>query len=123
MMIQSGSTPWCSIFGAPPPPPPPPHMALGFFAGGSANVDNHHVAELNALVMDFALPAALSLRPRPRRGRCSRSSASYVVSPCLDAALRVVLLDAAPPVRVGSGEAAVQALTIALPNYAAAGSS
>jgi predicted permease len=34
-------------------------MGLGYFAGWIRDVDNHHVAELNALVMDFAVPAAL----------------------------------------------------------------
>ena len=34
-------------------------MALGYFAGWIRDVDNDHVAELNALVMDFALPASL----------------------------------------------------------------
>jgi malonate transporter and related proteins len=32
-------------------------MALGYFAGWIRDIDNHHVSELNALVMDFALPA------------------------------------------------------------------
>jgi auxin efflux family transporter len=34
-------------------------MGLGFFAGWIRDVDNRHIAELNALVMDFALPASL----------------------------------------------------------------
>jgi malonate transporter and related proteins len=34
-------------------------MGLGYFAGWIRDVDNHHVAGLNALVMDFAVPAAL----------------------------------------------------------------
>ncbi len=34
-------------------------MALGYFAGWLRDIDNQHVAELNALVMDFALPASL----------------------------------------------------------------
>jgi malonate transporter len=34
-------------------------MGLGYFAGWIRDIDNHHVAELNALVMDFALPACL----------------------------------------------------------------
>jgi malonate transporter and related proteins len=34
-------------------------MGIGYFAGWIRDVDNRHVAELNALVMDFALPAAL----------------------------------------------------------------
>jgi predicted permease len=34
-------------------------MALGYFAGHVRDIDNQHVGELNALVMDFALPASL----------------------------------------------------------------
>jgi malonate transporter len=34
-------------------------MALGYIAGWTRDIDNHHVAELNALVMDFALPLSL----------------------------------------------------------------
>jgi malonate transporter and related proteins len=34
-------------------------MGLGYFAGWIRDIDNHHVAEFNALVMDFALPASL----------------------------------------------------------------
>jgi malonate transporter and related proteins len=34
-------------------------MGLGYFAGRSGYVDNHHVLQLNVLVMDFALPASL----------------------------------------------------------------
>jgi predicted permease len=34
-------------------------MALGYLAGWMRDIDNHQVAELNALVMDFALPASL----------------------------------------------------------------
>jgi malonate transporter and related proteins len=34
-------------------------MALGFFAGRMRAINNHHVDELNALVMNFALPASL----------------------------------------------------------------
>ena len=34
-------------------------MALGYLAGWVRDIDNRHVAELNALVMDFALPASL----------------------------------------------------------------
>jgi malonate transporter and related proteins len=34
-------------------------MALGYFAAWVRDIDNRHVAELSALVMDFALPASL----------------------------------------------------------------
>jgi malonate transporter and related proteins len=34
-------------------------MALGYVGGWTRDVDNKHVAELNALVMDFAVPASM----------------------------------------------------------------
>jgi malonate transporter len=34
-------------------------MALGYLGGWTRDVDNMHVAELNALVMDFAVPASV----------------------------------------------------------------
>jgi malonate transporter and related proteins len=34
-------------------------MFLGYFAGARHIIDNHHVASLNALLVTFALPAAL----------------------------------------------------------------
>ena len=34
-------------------------MALGYLAGWARDIDNNHLAELNALVMDFALPLSL----------------------------------------------------------------
>jgi malonate transporter len=34
-------------------------LGLGYLAGWIREIDNHHVKELNALVTDFALPAAL----------------------------------------------------------------
>ena len=34
-------------------------MALGYLGGWTRDVDNKHVAELNALVMDFAVPASM----------------------------------------------------------------
>ena len=34
-------------------------MALGYVAGLTKDIDNRNINSLNALVMDFALPAAL----------------------------------------------------------------
>ena len=34
-------------------------MALGYLGGWTRDIDNRHVAELNALVMDFAVPASM----------------------------------------------------------------
>jgi malonate transporter len=36
-------------------------MALAYLAGWTRDIHNKHLAELNALVMDFALPLSLSL--------------------------------------------------------------
>jgi malonate transporter len=37
-------------------------MGLGYFAGWLRDIDNPHVTELNALVMDFTLPALFRLQ-------------------------------------------------------------
>ena len=45
-------------------------MALGYFAGWTRDIDNNHLAELNGLVMDFALPLSLfvATASTPRAG-------------------------------------------------------
>jgi hypothetical protein len=48
-------------------------MGLGYFAGWMRHIDNHHVAELNALVMDFAVPAALFDRKISTAARRTRT--------------------------------------------------
>ena len=56
-------------------------MGLGYFAGWIRDVDNHHVFELNALVMDFALPD--SIIPRYRLSSSddrSRSAQVYLTN-------------------------------------------
>jgi malonate transporter len=56
-------------------------MAVGYFAGRTRDVDNHHVAELNALVMDFALPATLfvAMVRAPRAQLLQQSSLMVVL--------------------------------------------
>ena len=41
-------------------------MALGYVAGRWRIIDNHHVSGLNALVMNFAVPASLFVAGIPR---------------------------------------------------------
>jgi predicted permease len=44
-------------------------MALGYAAGRTREFDNRHIDSLNALVMDFALPAGTSsllMHPHPQ---------------------------------------------------------
>jgi malonate transporter len=98
-------------------------MGLGYFAGWIRDVDNHHVAELNALVMDFAVPAALFVATASASRHMLLTQwplllaliipmlGVYAVSYWMER--RLFGLTPAP--------ASVQALTIAFPNFAAAG--
>jgi malonate transporter and related proteins len=98
-------------------------MALGYFAGWIRYVDNHHVAELNALVMDFALPASLFVATASTSGAVLSEQWPLLVVLTVSM-LTLYALSYWTQRRLfglGSGDAAVQALTIALPNYAAAG--
>jgi malonate transporter and related proteins len=98
-------------------------MALGYLAGWIRDIDNRHVAELNALVMDFALPASLFVATATTSRALLLAQwpllLVFIVSMLALYALsywmqrRVFGLD--------SSEASVQAINIALPNYAAAG--
>ena len=96
-------------------------MGIGYFAGWIRDVDNRHVAELNALVMDFALPAALFV------GTATTSRAVVIAQWPLLGTLVVsmlVLYGISYAMqrylfRLSLGEAAVQTLTVALPNYVA----
>ncbi len=56
-------------------------MAVGHLAGWTRDIDNHHVAELNALVMDFALPASLfvAMVQTPRAQLLQQSSLMVVL--------------------------------------------
>jgi malonate transporter len=98
-------------------------MALGYFAGWVRDVDNHHVAELNALVMDFALPASLfvATASTPRAVLLAQWPllAVFVVSMLALYALSYWMQRRL--FGLGTSEASVQALNISLPNYAAAG--
>jgi malonate transporter len=98
-------------------------MGLGYFAGWIRDIDNHHVAELNALVMDFAVPAALFVAT-------ASASRHTLLSqwPLLLALLIPMLVLYALSYWVerrlfglSPAPASVQALTVAFPNFAAAG--
>jgi malonate transporter and related proteins len=98
-------------------------MALGYFAGWIRDVDNDHVAELNALVMDFALPASLFVATATT-SRTVLLSQWPLLLVFIVSMLALYALSYSLQRRLfglGSSEASVQALTIGLPNYAAAG--
>jgi malonate transporter len=98
-------------------------MALGYLAGWIRDIDNHHVGELTALVMDFALPASLFV------ATASTSRAFLLAQWPLLLVLIVSMLTLYALCYwmqrrlfcLGSSEASVQTITIAQPNYGGAG--
>ena len=98
-------------------------LALGYLAGRLKRVDNTHVGSLTTLVMEYAIPASLFAATwhTPRQALLSQWSLVTVLS------LGMLLIYAVAYglqrriFRLGVQEAAVQALTVALPNYASAG--
>jgi len=98
-------------------------IGLGIFAGRTGRIDNVKVSSLNTLVMDFALPAAMfsAILHATRRellaqwGLLLMTAGSLVVFWLLVYALQRGVF------RQSSGGAAVLAISVALPNFAAAG--
>ncbi|OAF14886.1 malonate decarboxylase subunit [Bradyrhizobium centrolobii] len=98
-------------------------MLLGYAAGRIRIVDNHHVEGLNALVMDFALPASLFAAT----ASASRSQTIEQVPLFLVSGLTMLVLYVAWYwyARTFTGatksDASLQALTIGFPNLAGVG--
>jgi malonate transporter and related proteins len=98
-------------------------MALGNLAGWTRDVDNRHVAELNALVMDFAVPASMFVTVV----QASRRTLLDELPLAANLSLSMLILYGATYVMArhafgaSPGEASIQALTTSLPNYASAG--
>jgi malonate transporter and related proteins len=98
-------------------------MALGYLGGWTRDVDNRHVAELNALVMDFAVPASMFVTVvQASRGTllgelplAANLSISMLILYLVTYVMARRVFGADP------GEASIQALTTSLPNYASAG--
>ena len=98
-------------------------MALGYLAGWIRDVDNDHAAGLNALVMDFALPASLFVATAST-SRALLLAQWPLLLVFIVSMLALYALSYWMQRRLfglGSSEASVQAINIALPNYAAAG--
>jgi malonate transporter and related proteins len=95
-------------------------MALGYLAGWTRDIDNHHLAALNALVMDFALPLSLfvATASTPR----ALLLAQWPLLVLLVVSMLVLYALSFWAQRrwfgLGSSEASVQTLTTAVPNYA-----
>jgi malonate transporter and related proteins len=98
-------------------------MAVGYLAGWTRDIDNHHVAELNALVMDFALPASLfvAMVRTPRAQLLQQRALMIVLVVAMLAIYGLVFLLQTRVFKSDSREAAVMSLTVAFPNLASAG--
>jgi malonate transporter len=98
-------------------------MALGYFAGWVRDIDNQHVGQLNALVMDFALPASLFVATATTPWAALLAQWSLLLTLAVSM-LTLYALSYWMQRRLfalGSSESSVQALTISFPNFAAAG--
>jgi malonate transporter len=98
-------------------------MALGYLAGWLRDIDNHHVAELNALVMDFALPASLfvAMVQTPRELLLEQGTLMLVLAVSMLAIYGLHYFLQTSLFRLDSRQAAVVSLTTGLPNFASAG--
>jgi len=98
-------------------------MALGYVGGWTRDVDNKHVGELNALVMDFAVPAAIfaAVVQQSRSALLDQIPLAAIVTVTMLIIYFVTYVMARRAFGASPANAAVQALTTSLPNYAGAG--
>jgi len=98
-------------------------MAVGYLAGWTRDIDNHHVAELNALVMDFALPASLfvAMVQTPRAQLLQYRVLMLVFGVSMLAIYGLTFVLQRRLFKSDAREAAVFSLTTAFPNLASAG--
>jgi malonate transporter len=98
-------------------------MALGYVGGWTRDVDNKHVGELNALVMDFAVPAAIfaAVVQQSRSGFLDQLPLAAIMTVTMLVVYFVTYVTARRAFGASPANAAVQALTTSVPNYAGAG--
>jgi malonate transporter len=98
-------------------------LALGYLAGWTRDVNNTHVAELNALVMDFAVPTAIfvTIAQASRAMLLRQLPLAAILSGSMLLIYAITYVAVRRVYRVPPAEASVQALTTSLPNYASAG--
>jgi len=97
-------------------------IGLGYVGGLRRSIDNHHVGELNALVMQYALPASLFVATASTPWAQMRKEETLIL--LLAAAMMSLYAAWYFLVRfrgASQSESSIQALTVALPNFAAAG--
>jgi len=98
-------------------------MALGYVGGWTRDVDNKHVGELNALVMDFAIPAAIfaAVVQQSRSALLDQLPLAAILSVTMLIIYFMTYVMARRAFGASPADATIQALTTSLPNYAGAG--
>jgi malonate transporter len=98
-------------------------LLLGFWAGKAKLVDNKNVSILNIFLMDFSLPAALFLATvmTPWTGIYRQLPEVAILTLAMWIAYAAVYWLCIKVWKKSPADAAVLALTVALPNYAALG--
>jgi len=98
-------------------------MGLGYVGGWTRDIDNKHVGELNALVMDFALPAAIfgAVAQQSRAALLAQIPLAVNLSISMLLLYVVTYAMARKAFRASPTEASVQAITTSSPNFGAAG--
>jgi len=98
-------------------------LLLGFWAGKARLVDNKNVAILNIFLMDFSLPAALFLATvmTPWAGIYKQLPEAAILTLAMWVAYAAVYWLCLKVWKKSPADAAVLALTVSLPNYAALG--
>jgi malonate transporter len=98
-------------------------MALGYLAGWTRDIDNRHVGELNALVVDFAVPASLfvALIQTPSALLLQQGTLITVLSISMLVIYGIAFVVQKRLFGCGTREAVVSALTAAFPNLSSVG--
>jgi malonate transporter len=98
-------------------------MALGYAAGHTREFDGRSLGSLNALVMDFALPAALftAMAQTSRAAMIAQAQLALVVSAAMLAAFGLTYLIQSRLFGADPRESALMALTSSGPNVGSAG--
>ena len=98
-------------------------IALGYIGGKTRDLDNRHVGELNALVMDSAVPASIfaAVIQASRAELLAELPLAALLSGSMLVLFAATYAMARRVYGCGPSEASLQALTTALPNYVSAG--
>ena len=97
-------------------------IALGYLGSLRGRIDNHHVGELNTLVMDYALPASLFVATATTPWSEMLREGNLVLLLALGMMVPYALWFFVQRRRgISREQTSIEALTVGLPNFAAAG--